>query len=54
MKLICFIRGLWLSFRHMCPISGHEFVEDDDPNIPFNVQVSECSTCGEYSISWHR
>lgn len=44
---ICLLRGVWWSFRHAAPISGHNFVEVRDTPTE---QVLKCETCGFESI----
>lgn len=46
---ICWIRGLWLSFRYGANISGHAFFETENDG---KRQVLKCEACGYKSIAY--
>ena len=50
-QMICFLRGLWWSWKTAAPVSGHDFVEvESSPKR----HVLRCETCGHESIGWRR
>ena len=50
-RLDCFLYGLWLSLRHLSPVSGHEFIEVYNNR---DLQVLRCELCGKESNGWKR
>ena len=48
-KLICIIKGIFISIFNLTIISGHDYKEIYDNK---DLQILECETCGDISIGW--
>lgn len=49
MKIICFIKGIFRSIKHLLIISGHDYIEIYDNE---DIQVLKCELCNHISVGF--
>lgn len=50
---ICFFRFVKALFARESFPNGHVYAIVEDENIPENIEIIKCETCGHTSIGWY-